>query len=79
MKNIKVKLVNGDSFSTRINGTDNQIINHYNDNNFFNSNINEQVKEIEIELSKDELMTGQRSGKKVYMFNYDKKKDMYIY
>lgn len=79
MKNIKVTFVNGDSFKTRINGTDNAIINHYNDNNFFNSNINEHVKEVEIESNQDELLKGQKSGKKVYLFSYDKKKNMYIY
>lgn len=79
MKTIKVTFVNGDFLYTAINGTDNQIINHYNDNNFFNSNLDKQVKEIEIELNQNELLKGQRSGKKVYLFNYDKKKNMYIY
>ena len=79
MKTIKVTFVNGNYVYTTINGTDNQILNHYNDNNFFTSNLNKQVKEVEIELNKDELMTGQRGGKKVYLFQYDKNKNMYIY
>lgn len=79
MKTIKVTFVNGNHVYTTINGTDNQILNHYNDNNFFTSNLNKQVKEVEIELNQNELLRGQESGKKVYIFNYDKNKNMYIY
>lgn len=46
MKYIKVNFTNGDYTETRINGTDKEIIQHYNTNNFFSSD--EQVKSIEI-------------------------------
>ena len=80
MKNIKVTLVNGDYWYTRINGTDQEIINHYNDNNFFKMDINKHVKEIEIYFNDDELLPGQRKdSKKVYMFTYNQKIDTWLY
>ena len=80
MKNIKVTLVNGDYWYTRINGTDQEIINHYNDNNLFEMDINKHVKEIEIYFNDDELLPGQKKGsKKIYIFEYNKNANMYMY
>ena len=71
MKNIKITFVNGDSMTTLINGTEEEIINYYNNNNFYGCDSEEydQIKEIE-------FLYGE--NKRIYLFNkvYD---NLYLY
>ena len=71
MKNIKITFVNGDSMTTLINGTEEEIINYYNNNNFYGYNSEEynQIKEIEFLYNEN---------KRIYLFNkvYD---NLYLY
>lgn len=62
MKKIKINFVNGDSITTLINGSEKEIINHYNNNNFYGCDSKEynQVKEIE-------FLYGE--NKRIYLFN----------
>ena len=78
MKNIKLVYVNGDYTYTRINGTDEEIIDFYNFNNMTNGDINTQIKEIEIEADTDGV-TGCSSRTIVYPFIYDKASECYLY
>lgn len=84
MKKIKLIFVNSDTIETKINGTEKEIINHYNDINFFNSCSNEkeiknkQIKEIEIEANPVDLL-GCIASTIVYPFKYDNKAQCYLY
>ena len=71
MKNIKITFVNGDSMTTLINGTEEEIISYYNNNNFYGYNSEEYDQVKEIEFLYDE-------NKRIYLFNkvYD---NLYLY
>lgn len=77
MKNIRLKFSENDYMNTTLEGTDEEIINICADMNFFTEKEQDQVKEIEIEIPKDELMTGQRDGKRVYILQ--KVNGVYLY
>ena len=57
MKNIKVNFVDGDYLFTTINGSESEIINYYNYNNFYGSDSKEyiQVKSIEFLYDVDNI------------------------
>ena len=55
MKNIKLVYVDGDYTCTRINGTEEEIIEFYNFNNMTNDDINTQIKEIEMEADAERI------------------------
>ena len=78
MRNIKLTLVNGDVINTKINGTEQDIINHYNDCNFLLNNKDEQVKEIEIEGNTQGLI-GCSKRTIIYPFTYNQKAQCYLY
>ena len=78
MRNIKLTLVNGNIINTRINGTAQEIINYYNDNNFLSNNKDEQVKEIELEENSTSLI-GCIKRTVVYLFTYDTQANCYLY
>ena len=78
MKNIKLSYVNGDYTYTRINGTEEEIIDFYNFNNMTNGDINTQIKEIEIEADPVGF-TGCSSRTIVYPFTYNKSAKCYLY
>ena len=76
-REIKVTLVNKDSFYTKINGSDNDILNYYNDSNFLNDDKETQVKEIEI--IKKGSFPGEKENKVIYNFIYDSKAECFLY
>ena len=78
MKNIKLVYVNGDYTYTRINGTEEEIIDFYNFNNMTNGDINTQIKEIEIEADTVNFI-GCSARKLIYLFNYDESAECYLY
>ena len=78
MKNIKLVYVNGDYTYTRINGSDEEIIDFYNFNNMTNGDINTQIKEIEIEADTVGFI-GCSARKLIYLFNYDESAKCYLY
>ena len=53
MKNIKVNFINGDYLFTTINGSESEIINYYNYNNFYGSDSKEYIQVISIEFLHD--------------------------
>lgn len=69
-REIKVIKANGDCFYTRINGSDQDIINHYNENNYLNSDLDEQVRFIEYEHAK---------GKVIFNFEFNNNLSCYQY
>ena len=82
MTEIKLTLVNGHVINTLINGTEEEIINHYNDNNFLSccsndDNIKTNVKEIEIEV--EPVALGCKKSTRIYVFKYDYKAKCYLY
>ena len=78
MKNIKIIYVNGDYTYTRINGAEKEIIDFYNFNNMINSDINSQIKEIEIEANPAGLV-GCSTRTVVYTFSYEESAKCYLY
>lgn len=78
MKNIKLVQVNGDYTYTRINGSDEEIIDFYNFNNMTNGDINTQIKEIEIEADTVGF-AGCSARIIVYPFVYDESAKCYLY
>ena len=78
MKNIKLVYVNGDYTYTRINGTEEEIIDFYNFNNMTNGDINTQIKEIEIETDTVGF-AGCSSRTIVYPFSYNGTSKCYLY
>ena len=78
MKNIKLSYVNGDYTYTRINGTEEEIIEFYNFNNMTNGDINTQIKEIEVEADTVGF-TGCSARTIVYPFNYNETSKCYLY
>lgn len=83
MKNIKVIKTNGDYFFTKINGTEDEIIEHYNESNFLGSCDNEeysQVKQVTIILKgKETGFVGCKQRDIIYNFEYDDKAQCYLY
>lgn len=53
MKNIKVNFIDGDYLFTTINGSESEIINYYNYNNFYGSDSKEYIQVISIEFLYD--------------------------
>ena len=78
MKNIKLVYVNGDYTYTRINGIEKEIIDFYNFNNMMMSDINKQIKEIEIEVNPVSLI-GCTARTIVYPFVYEESAKCYLY
>ena len=78
MKNIKLVYVNDDYTYTRINGSDEEIIDFYNFNNMTNGDINTQIKEIEIEADTVGF-TGCSARTIVYPFSYNESSKCYLY
>ena len=76
-REIKVTLVNKDSFYTKVNGSDDDILNHYNDSNFLNDDKETQVKEIEI--IKKGSFPGEKENRVIYNFMYDPKAECFLY
>ena len=76
-REIKVTLVNKDSFYTKISGSDEDILNYYNADNFFNNDKETQVKEIEI--IKKGSFQGEKENKVIYNFIYDSKAECFLY
>lgn len=76
-REIKVTLVNKDSFYTKISGSDDDILNYCNDNNFLNDDKETQVKEIEI--IKKGSFPGEKENKVIYNFMYDPKAECFLY
>lgn len=62
MKNIKVNFIDGDYLFTTINGSESEIINHYNNNNFYGSTAKEYIQVESIEFLYGE-------NKRIYLFN----------
>lgn len=82
LREIKIEKIDGEIINTRINGTDKEIINFYNDNNFLGSFSNEytQIKQLTIITEgKDTNLTGCIRSNKVYPFSYNKKAECYLY
>lgn len=77
-REIKVTKVNGDFYYTKINGSEKEIINYYNDSNFLSSDLDNQVKEIEFN-SNECLFEGEKARKVIYNFEYDNKAECYLY
>ena len=50
MKNIIITLVNGEQIKTLINGSEKEIIKHYNENNFFGYHSSEYIQVQSIEF-----------------------------
>ena len=76
-REIKVTLVNKDTFYTKVNGSDNEILNYYNDSNFLNDDKETQVKEIEI--IKKGSFPGEKENRVIYNFMYDPKAECFLY
>lgn len=65
--------VDGDNFTTRINGSEKEIINHYNEYNALCDDVeNIQIKEIEF-IFNDGGFAGNKERKVLYMFTCDNK------
>lgn len=62
MKNIKVNFIDGDYLFTTINGSESEIINYYNYNNFYGSDSKEYIQVENIEFLYGE-------NKRIYLFN----------
>ena len=62
MKNIKVNFIDGDYLFTTINGSESEIINYYNFNNFYGSTSKEYIQVENIEFLYGE-------NKRIYLFN----------
>ena len=62
MKNIKVNFIDGDYLFTTINGSESEIINYYNYNNFYGSDSKEYIQVENIEFLYVE-------NKRIYLFN----------
>lgn len=62
MKNIKVNFIDGDYLFTTINGSESEIINYYNYNNFYGSDSKECIQVESIEFLYGE-------NKRIYLFN----------
>ena len=62
MKNIKVNFIDGDYLFTIINGSESEIINYYNYNNFYGSDSKECIQVESIEFLYGE-------NKRIYLFN----------
>ena len=62
MKNIKVNFINGDYLFTTINRSESEIINYYNNNNFYGSDSKECIQVESIEFLYGE-------NKRIYLFN----------
>lgn len=78
MKQIKITKIDGGVIYTRINGTEKEIIEHYNACNFWSGEEHTQIKEIEIILNGSDF-AGCRQRKIVYPFTYNKKAECYLY
>ena len=78
MTNIKLIYVNSDYTYTRVNGTEEEIIDFYNFNNMTNSDTSTQIKEIEIEVDPVGFV-GCSARTIVYPFNYDESAKCYLY
>ena len=80
MTNIKLIYVNGDYTYTRVNAefTESEIVDYYNFNNMLNADIDNQVKEIEIEANPVGLI-GCCARTIVYPFVYDESAKCYLY
>lgn len=83
MTTIKITKLNGEVYHTRINGTEKEIIEFYNTNNFLAGTDNkekEQVKEIEFNYNEDQTgLIGCKGRKIIYIFEYIEKLDCYLY
>lgn len=77
-KEIKITKVSGEYFYTKINKSIEEAIDFYNDSNFLNNDLLEQVKEIGINKS-DNLLPGEKERKIIYNFMYDDKAKCYLY
>ena len=62
MKNLKVNFIDGDYLFTTINGSESEIINYYNYNNFYGSDSKECIQVESIEFLYGE-------NKRIYLFN----------
>lgn len=62
MKNIKVNFIDGDYLFTTINGSESEIINYYNNSNFYGSDSKECIQVESIEFLYGE-------NKRIYLFN----------
>ena len=62
MKNIKVNFIDGDYLFTTINGSESEIINYYNNCNFYGSTSKECIQVESIEFLYGE-------NKRIYLFN----------
>lgn len=62
MKNIKVNFIDGDYLFTTINGSESEIINYYNNCNFYGSDSKECIQVESIEFLYGE-------NKRIYLFN----------
>lgn len=76
-REIKVYTNDGDSFYTHINGSEEDIINHYNDNNFL-GNQDKQVVKVEI-IGFGKEIVGCLESIKEFIFNYNNKAQCYLY
>ena len=79
MTNIKLIYVNSDYTYTRVNGTEEEIIDFYNFNNMTNSDTSTQIKEIEIEVDHPVGFVGCSARTIIYPFNYDESAKCYLY
>lgn len=79
MKEIKVIKINRDYFYTKINGSEKEVIEHYNNYNLECDNKeNIEVKEIEF-LYNDGGFSEKMERKIIYNFEYDEKLNCYQY
>ena len=78
MTYIKLIYVNSDYTYTRVNGTEEEIIDFYNFNNMTNSDTSTQIKEIEIEVDPVGFV-GCSARTIIYPFNYDESAKCYLY
>ena len=62
MKNLKVNFIDGDYLFTTINGSESEIINYYNNCNFYGSDSKEYIQVENIEFLYGE-------NKRIYLFN----------
>ena len=62
MKNIKVNFIDGDYLFTTISGSESEIINYYNYNNFYGNSSKEYIQVESIEFLYGE-------NKRIYLFN----------
>ena len=62
MKNIKVNFIDGDYLFTTINGSESEIIKHYNENNFYGCSSEEYTQVQSIEFLYGE-------NKRIYLFD----------